>query len=202
MNIYIRGTINIMMIGHNDAVYSVYFIGDYLISGSSDGLVKIWHWEEGYCINTLAVHNGYVHRVLANTKYAIISSGCSTTKIIIWDLESDTFNSFYNHKGRVKALAICDDNFATGGSDSMIKIWDYQGNHIDSLVAHTGTIIELIFHSGNLISSAEDKYIYIWDWNNHQILSKCYGFVAARIKNIDNCFIACESKGNNLKQYT
>ena len=207
MNIYIReegeieGQGEKTLVGHNDGVNCLQFMKDYLFSGGNDGLVKIWDWKEGYCVNTLQIHGEYVHRVVANSRYAVSSNGCSNSKITIWDLESDTFATFYKHKGRVKALSLSDTVFASGGEDGITAIWDYQGNTIRNFSKHTAAITEVAFYMDNLISCAEDMCVYVWDWTSDNIIAKCSGIILNRVCGSLGTFTACEFNGNSLKLY-
>ena len=177
-------------------------MNEYLFSGASDGSVRIWIWAESLCINTLTENNGYVHRVLANNNYAVVTTGCSMTKIVIWDLQSDTQTYLYSRRGRVKAVAINDHHFAIGGSEtSVIDVFNYQGILHRSFTSHTAAITELVFYLDYLISSSDDKTIYIWDWINDVIISKYYGFAACKLSVSNNYFYACENKGNSLQFY-
>jgi WD40 repeat protein len=200
MKVYVRGEMDACLIGHTDGVNSIQLTDNYLFSGGCDGLVIIWAWKDGYRINTLSVNSGYVHKVMANEKYLVSTSGCSNAKITIWDLENDTHENFYHHRGRVKALAMGSTKFVTGGSDSIIELWSYQGHRMSSLKAHSGAIIELVFYTENLlISSAEDKIICLWDTNTYSIVSKTFGFTASRIFHGQGKIFACESKNNFIQ---
>lgn len=201
MNIYIRGGMEKTMVGHMDAVNSIQFCGEFLFSGGSDGLVKIWAWEEGYCISTLPVHNGYVHRVISNSKFAIVSSGCSNTKITIWDLENDSTNSIHMNRGRVKALAMCENLFATGASTGLVEVWDFNARLLATFSKHSGAITELMFFMGNLITCAEDSYVYVWDWSNNILLMSTFGFIPAKILKTEEKIVACQFIGSSLQFY-
>ena len=202
MNIYIKTKKNITkLVGHGDSILSLAFLNSFLLSGSCDGLVKIWLWKEKICMNSLNLHGGYVHRVLVNAKYAVCTSGCSDNKITIWDLENDSSDSFYHHRGRVKALALFTNIFATGGSDNIIQIWSYDGLLINSLISHTEPVTDLCFYLCYLVSSSEDKWIFVWDWTNSQIVAKCFGVVAWKIFINEKNFFVCENKGSFFEYF-
>lgn len=203
MNIYIWGETKVTLTGHTDGVITLQFLDSFLFSGASDGTIKVWLWNESLCINSLPAYNGYVHRVVANNNFAIGTSGCSSTKITIWNLVDETSFNFFIQRGRVKALALNESYFATGGSDTpVIELWYYSGMMRSRLSGHTKAITDIVFYLSKLVSSSEDKSIIVWDWENSVILEKVSGCVASKIWVSDQTMTFCENKGNSLQFYT
>ena len=202
MKIYIyQQSLIATLVGHSDAVISLQFLNTYLFSGSADGTIKIWLWSENYCTNSLQLDSGYVHKVVASSKYAIGTCGYSLTRLAIWDLEQDSTFTFSIPRGRVKALDICEDFFVTGGSETpFIEVWSFTGDMIKRNSKHSGCIMQVKIFNDFIISSAEDKWIFVWDWRNDVIVSKYFGFTSSYFSIKDDLqVLACESKGTSVQ---
>lgn len=202
MKIYINTSESLPLIGHSDAIITMQFLNSYLFSGAADGTVKIWLWQENFCINTLSINSGYVHKVVCNSKFAIGACGCSLTRIVIWDLENDSNFFFFIQRGRVRALTISENYFVTGGSENpVVEIWNFEGQIIKCMGRHTEAVTEVCLVGELIVSAADDKWIYVWDWRNDVYVAQFYGFVAYAFLPFDGGLIACESKGNSLQFY-
>lgn len=202
MKIYLNNSESLPLIGHSDAIITMQFLNIYLVSGAADGTIKIWIYEENYCINTLPINSGYVHKVVANSKFAIGACGCSLTKIVVWDLENDTNFFFFIQRGRIKALAISENFFITGGSENpLVEIWDFEGHLIKCMGKHTEAVTEICLIGDMIVSASDDKWIYVWDWRNDVFIAQYYGFVVSGFLEYDGGLMACESKGNSLQFY-
>lgn len=204
MKIYIyQQSLIATLVGHSDAVISLQFLQTYLFSGSADGTIKIWLWSENFCTNSLQLNSGYVHKVVASSKYAIGTCGYSLTRLVIWDLEQDSNFAFSVPRGRVKALDICEDFFVTGGSETpFIEIWTFTGDMVRRNNKHSGCVTQVKICNDFIISSAEDKWVYVWDWRNDFIVSKYFGFTCSYFWVMDDLKVfACESKGTSVQLY-
>ncbi len=56
----------------------------FVISGSNDGMMKIWNIEDGLCIKTLTDHKSSISQIVLTQKGSIVSVSHDAT-IKIWE---------------------------------------------------------------------------------------------------------------------
>ncbi|MBE9207725.1 WD40 repeat domain-containing protein [Nostoc sp. LEGE 06077] len=114
--------------GHSHIVRSLTISADgqWLISGSWDQTIKIWHLETGRLIRTLKGHTDRVYAIALSPDEQIIASGSADKTIKLWHFNTgELLGTFTGHSNIVTALA-----FTTSGEmlvsaslDKTIKIW-------------------------------------------------------------------------------
>ncbi len=119
--------------GHTKAVNAVAFSpkSKMLVSGSSDGTVKVWDLSTGQATKTLKVPEGDVVSVAVSPEGELIA-GAAGTKATIWKIADGSIAQEFPHKDwiQLKAVAFSQDGalLVTAGdggpSKSHIKVWD------------------------------------------------------------------------------
>jgi WD40 repeat protein len=114
--------------GHSHIVRSLTISADsqWLISGSWDHTIKIWHLESGKLVRTFKGHTDRVYAIALSPDEQIIASGSADKTIKLWHLNTgELLGTFTGHNNIVTALA-----FTTSGEmlvsaslDKTIKIW-------------------------------------------------------------------------------
>lgn len=114
--------------GHSNVVNSVAYSpdGSKIISGSQDGIIKIWDANTGACFQTLTGHFGSVRSVAFSHDGSKIISGAGDKTIKIWDANTgECLQTLEGHLYSVRSVAFSPDGtrIISGSSDSTIKIW-------------------------------------------------------------------------------
>jgi WD40 repeat protein len=147
--------------------------GKTLVSGSSDGGLKVWDLN-AYAASplrlrhTLAGHENDVRSVAIAPDGERLASGSLDKTIAIWNLKTGRLLSTDNPDlGTVLAVAISPDGelLVSGGGDRRIEIWDLKsGKLLQTLTGHSGSVKYLIFSEDSqlLLSGSEDKTIRVW----------------------------------------
>ena len=165
-------------IGHNKAVNGLAVNGDYLITGSDDGNIKIWSKNDFQLIRTIEAHKEGV-TVITMDGDTIISGG-NDNLIKIWDLKSgELLKVLKGHKCFISSIAV-DNNVIISGSGSTqmgcaecdVKIWDkVSGGLIDTLKGIMGeyyevdTIYDVVMDVKYLIalgSNTDEEWFKVW----------------------------------------
>ncbi len=113
---------------HIECVYTVQYIGKYLVSGSRDRTLRIWDLETQRLVRKpLLGHTGSVLCLQFDDseKEDIIISGSSDTDVILWRFSTGEMIKQIRHAHRESVLNLkFDDRFlVTCSKDKTIKIW-------------------------------------------------------------------------------
>ena len=101
------------MMGHNSHHFlSLQLLSkNKLASGSSDGVIIIWHWQTGLCVRTLIANSNSVFSLqqLATTNTFV--SGSFDGLIKFWNVDSGVCIRTLNisHSGAVRSFQLLDD---------------------------------------------------------------------------------------------
>ena len=158
--------------GHGGGVNALALTGDgRVVSGSSDGTVKVWDLNSGQEERTLSGHGGGV-KALALTGDGRVVSGSSDGTVKVWDLNSgQEERTLSGHGGGVRALALTGDGRVVSGSDDgTVKVWDLNsGQEQRTLSGHGGGVKALaLTGDGRVVSGSDDGTVKVWDLNSGQ----------------------------------
>jgi len=114
--------------GHSHVVRSLIISADgqWLISGSWDHTIKIWHLETGKLARTFKGHTDRVYAIALSPDEQIIASGSADKTIKLWHLNTgELLGTFTGHSNIVTALAFTSsgDMLVSASLDKTIKIW-------------------------------------------------------------------------------
>ncbi|KAG5438555.1 hypothetical protein PCANB_002659 [Pneumocystis canis] len=132
---------------HMDEITALHFIGNILISGSSDKTLKQWDLGTGKCVQTLDV--------------LWATAQCNNLLPFIDNFKSKTFlkEKEYDFVG---AIQYFDTALASGTSDGVVRLWDLRsGLIIKTLFGHTAPITCLQFDKHHLITGSIDRSIRV-----------------------------------------
>eukprot|EP01114_Cavostelium_apophysatum_P011899 TRINITY_DN2645_c0_g1_i1.p1 TRINITY_DN2645_c0_g1~~TRINITY_DN2645_c0_g1_i1.p1 ORF type:complete len:602 (-),score=137.00 TRINITY_DN2645_c0_g1_i1:65-1870(-) len=112
--------------GHVGPVRAAVLIGDFIVSGAEDNMIKIWNWRTKEEEDTLS---GVPFVTALKTGKAgddrdIFFSGHANGLVLIWDFRSrELLQLIEAHKDRVRAITGFQDSLVTASYDKTIKVW-------------------------------------------------------------------------------
>ena len=169
---------------HSDLVRSIQVDekSNKLISASIDKTIKIWNFENGYCIKTLYDHQSWVTCLLIISNNKFISGSCDKT-IKIWDFNSYECLNTIKTEVWINSFCLVSDNnqVACGCQDGSIQIWNFNDptRLIKSFKAHSDWIpyLKSIHNYQHLISCSglKDNKIKIWDLETFKCVKELTG---------------------------
>jgi len=160
--------------GHDGWVRSLEVLqaGRFVVSGSSDGILKLWSLETLQPQQTWGPPNGdprhSTHCLSALEGQGVLLSGHNGVKSLMrWDLESTQFlESFTGHDDDVYTIHADGSTVVSGSKDRTVRIWDARlpgGRCVGTLRGHTGAVLDLKFRGNRVASASMDKTVRMWD---------------------------------------
>jgi WD40 repeat protein len=169
--------------GHTSSVSAIAVTpdGKYLVSGSVDHTVRVWHLETGKQLFTFTGHSEWVNAIAISPDGNRIISGSSdkTIKIWAWD-KGEAVMTLTGHTAPVISVVVTPDGkqIISGSWDKTIKIWDLEnGKDLNTLEAHTNQVeFVVLTPDGKLLISSgseqkpidvfQDQTIKGWNFEN------------------------------------
>ena len=169
--------------GHFGYVNCVIFSsnGEWIVSASYDGTIRIWDAENKTQIRKLEEKEGYYNTVAISPDSKRIFSGSDDRKVKIWDAENGKLlKSLPGHTGEVFSVAL-DANasrIVSGSGDGSIKIWNaVSGEEIRTLKGHKDDVTTVAFSPDGkwVVSGSDDYTAKVWDAESGKVLKTFEG---------------------------
>jgi WD40 repeat protein len=151
----------------------------YVVSGSSDGPIKIWNNNTNDLVRTIKCHSG-IRSMVCSPDNKLIASGDETGDVEIWDSKTYSLLSTLNgHIDGVISLCFSPDSkqIASGSYDETTKIWDIMTNKIIYTFYDSSYIWSVCYSSDGkyIVSGNNDNNIRIWDVNTGNLIKELCG---------------------------
>lgn len=169
--------------GHEGPVWSVGYdpTGNRLVSGGSDGTVRLWDLVMGTEQAALRGHEGPVLSVVFSPDGTQIASAGSDGTIRLWDAENGIeLAVLRGHKNTVWSVAYSPDGtrLASASLDATVRYWDTTTHdELNVLRGHTRAVYDISYSpDGTLLASGgADTTIQIWDATSGMKLTNVLG---------------------------
>ncbi|KTW28818.1 hypothetical protein T552_01448 [Pneumocystis carinii B80] len=173
---------------HMDEITALHFIGNVLVSGSSDKTLKQWDLETGKCVQTLDIlwataqcnnllsslnnfksklsfkEKGYDFVGAIQCFDAALASGTADGIVRLWDLRSGLIiKTLFGHTAPITCLQFDKHHLITGSLDRNIRIWDLRIGSLYDAFAYNDSVTSLHFDSRRIIVSANEPIIRIYN---------------------------------------
>ena len=184
--------VEIQLKGHKSAVWALIENSeDYLISGGSDNVIKIWDIQnrKENSLITIKGHKGTIYSICEFEKDKIIS-GSDDMSIKIWQFNLNNKKNPYQcilnlldpNNSKIKSLIYIPKSNAilTGNDDNFIKIYSLSNKvqYVTNILeGHSCTVWCLVpfYEDTMLASGSSDNSIRIWDLMNWRCLYSLEG---------------------------
>lgn len=139
------------------------------VSGSDDGMIRVWDLDTGELVHRLDGHRGTVHAVAVSADGTRAISGADDHDVRVWDLVGgESVYALKGHAGEVYAVAMsADGNRAvSGGPDGTALVWDLdRGTQVHSLEDRTRVVsaVAVSADGSRGFSGGADGSIRVWD---------------------------------------
>ncbi|NET24944.1 WD40 repeat domain-containing protein [Okeania sp. SIO1I7] len=150
--------------------------GEFLVTGSIDGEVCLWKWEENRQIFKHQEHTTIIDSITFSPDNQKIASSSRDRNIKIWDIATgkciDTLNSPDNQTVK-KIVFNLDGSQLFGYSEKQIISWNLETGNSDILIESESRIsaLSLSPQTGLLIFGCENGVVYLWDINTKTVIN-------------------------------
>ncbi|GBG16063.1 F-box/WD repeat-containing protein 7, partial [Hondaea fermentalgiana] len=147
--------------GHTNAVWSVIFDGDEIISGSEDQTVRVWDKISGR--ETLRIDVGaIIWSVAAHENLLVAGLGNSTVRV--FDRASGGLRHVLTEAtGEVTAVAIDAQRMVSGSADYKVRVYAVPSFQLVRVLGHTDWVYSVALEGDRIVSGSRDNTVRVWD---------------------------------------
>ena len=161
--------------------------GSLALSGTYDGIVRLWDVTSGHCLSVFQGHSHSVQALCISRDKRRALSGSRDATIRIWDIASgECEGTLEGHKDAVSSVCLSEDGrWALSGSyDRTVRLWEVSSRQCTkTIAAHEGWVkcIALSSDGRVAISGGDDNVIRFWNLATGTCFHSetCLGWVSA-----------------------
>lgn len=178
-----------------------------IVSGSEDGLVRVWNMGTGEEIKVLIGHTAEVTSVAYSSDNSRLVSGSADYSARVWDLstgkELATLNTHINEVTSV-AFSPITGSVASASKDQSVRTWEPSTRQECVFRGHTGavTVVRYSPDGTKLVSGSHDGTVRLWNVHTGEalgILGASMGKVAAVAFSPDGSRVVSGSYNRSLQ---
>ena len=115
----------VVLSGHDDAVTSLVFLGDALVSASRDGTIRVWDVAARRAVGGVQAHTSWVNCCALSVDGRSLVSVGTDGMIRVWDVPLLEQGQVRGHVDWVNDLTVTGDGtqIASGGNDHTVRLW-------------------------------------------------------------------------------
>ncbi len=152
-----------------------------VVSGSSDGRIRMWDVESGEALQTLEGHSSEVNAVAVLDSYCVVS-GSSDRTLRVWDVESGRALQILKNSSQVNAVAVLNSHRVVSSSiDGRLRVWDLESGQLlevlQSLSDWVSTVA--VLDSRRVVVGSDVGRLWVWDVESGQALQVLEGHSSA-----------------------
>lgn len=167
--------------GHSEAVSSVAITADgkHIVSGSYDGTVKIWSFEERKEVATLPSHGKGVNSVAITTDTKHIISASRGGIVAIWSFEDkkevDSFTVVSDFPYRTLIALLPDKKHIVVRSPLTVKIWSIKERKVVGSLNDPITAIAVSTNGKYIFTGGGNSTVKIWSFEERKEIASLTG---------------------------
>ncbi|MBL8148845.1 MAG: serine/threonine protein kinase [Blastocatellia bacterium] len=165
------------LIGHEHVIKSLDYTpdGKYLVSGSSDGTIKIWDLQKKMARGALVGHELSVNAVAISPDGQSVASASSDGTVKLWNLVTESeIASFNNYEGSLRSVAFAPSGkYLALSNEANIEVWEIETRkRLAEFTGHVRLVeaVEFTRDGSTVISGGVDETVRFWDLATNQPL--------------------------------
>ncbi|WP_165774779.1 WD40 repeat domain-containing protein [Candidatus Viridilinea mediisalina] len=158
--------------------------GSLIVTGSWDGVARLWQMADGYLIQTLQSDLGEINTVGFHPEGGIVAAAGRNQRVQLWHVADGqplrTLCDQDGHQGAVFGLAYTPNGelLASGSWDRTVRLWRMQDGGLERVLAeHRGAVnCVAISPTGKLLASgSHDRQVRLWRMRDGALLEELQG---------------------------
>lgn len=153
--------------------------GNYLASGSKDGMIWLWQLSDPKGNKCLRWHQNGITSLTFSHDNAYLASASRDGQIRLWNVArgKPMGIALRQHTGAVSCVAFSPDgrHLVSASADKTMLIWQVSNqSSSEALVGHKATVSSLAFSAdGSCLASGDNNgRIYLWDMTSREVIGK------------------------------
>lgn len=155
----------------NSAVFSPDASGQYVLTASDDGTLKLWDAESADVIRTFSGHTGAVNAAVFSPDGTLALSASDDGTARLWNVQSgEELVRYTGHVEPVLTARFSEDGslIVSAGADDRARVWNREsGEQLHELSGHTAQVNAAAFSPGTnpsrVVTASDDGTVKLWD---------------------------------------
>jgi WD40 repeat protein len=136
--------------GHTDTINQIAVSGEFVITASNDGTIKVWDWHTGNEIK--------------------VTSGLTGNRIEVDWQEGTLVRTLKGLTGKLTRLALSGEFVATA-SDKFVKIWNWHtGEHFCTFTESEDGSLDVSLFEDDVAMVTPNNIVQVWNWQTDNAL--------------------------------
>lgn len=157
----------VVLAGHHRGITAVAIAPDSrtIVSGSRDGILKIWDWWAGEAVFTIEA-NSFIFAITIHPENQTFTIRGKDQLIKAWSLRNGQEIDPEGERTRnIASVTVSEDRHLITGSQNLIKVWNLAtGREVCTLQGHSSLVSSVAVSPDRqlIVSGSEDKTVRVW----------------------------------------
>ncbi len=153
--------------GHRRGITAVAIAPDSrtIVSGSRDGILKIWDWWAGEAVFTIEA-NSFIFAITIHPDERTFTIRGKDQTIKAWSLRNGQEIDPEDQRTRnIASVTVSEDRHLITGSQNLVKVWNLEtGREVCTLQGHSSLVSSVAVSPDRqlIVSGSEDKTVRVW----------------------------------------
>lgn len=135
-----------------------------LVSGATDGLIRVWDIEQSFCTHQLKGSKGVITLLSFHPDELYVVSTADDLLIRVWDLNTSAcIHTFKGHVSPATSFTFLDSStLVTGGRDKVLNTWSLADGKLKSTVPVYEVLEDTALCDTNIVTAGDKGVLRSW----------------------------------------
>lgn len=162
--------------GHSAPVTCFYASSTILVSGSCDGMMKVWDMKTKKCTISIRTGDAGLTGLQFDEKLNLLVTSSTDGQAKVWELAAlNLKTTLSGHKVSISAMKFHQNILATASADHCVKVWDLRaGTLLKTLRGHTDEVLCVDIVGDTIVAGAADGTLLEWNHSEKSPTPRAY----------------------------